>query len=277
MIGFFSILCIVLFCFLPSGIAGESPNDGPGTFDGLIEPYQVVKVGSPVVGVLDTVPVERGDLVKKGQVIARLKADVEQASLELAKVRAEMEAEVAGKRLEIEFSRREEQRIKTLFKQMAISEKQLDEVETKRILAEFRLSEALENRRLAQAELKRADAVLRRMTILSPVTGVVVERYMSSGEYIENQPVLHLAQIDPLHVETILPAKMWGKIKVGMSAVVRPEEPLVGTFAAKVTIVDRVIDAASATFGVRLEMPNPNNLPPGSRCTVTFANQPAGK
>jgi multidrug resistance efflux pump len=40
------------------------------------------------------------------------------------------------------------------------------------------------------------------MTIRSPVNGVVVERYLSPGEYIENQSVLKLAQIDPLNVES---------------------------------------------------------------------------
>jgi hypothetical protein len=44
-----------------------------------------------------------------------------------------------------------------------------------------------------------------------------------------------------------------------------------GTYIAKVIIVDRVIDAASGTFGVRLEIPNPEyQLPAGPKCRMIF-------
>jgi len=44
-----------------------------------------------------------------------------------------------------------------------------------------------------------------------------------------------------------------------------------GTYAATVTVVDRVLDAASGTFGVRLTLPNPDlQLPAGIRCKVRF-------
>jgi hypothetical protein len=39
-----------------------------------------------------------------------------------------------------------------------------------------------------------------------------------------------------------------------------------------VTVVDRVVDAASGTFGVRLELPNPDyKLPGGLKCDIRFA------
>jgi multidrug efflux pump subunit AcrA (membrane-fusion protein) len=52
---------------------------------------------------------------------------------------------------------------------------------------------------------------------------------------------------------------------------VTPETP--GTaFAARVSVVDRVIDAASGTFGVRLDLHNPNNvIPAGAKCKIRFA------
>ena len=43
------------------------------TLDCLIEPYVVVNIGSPVDGLLATVPVDRGDRVQQGQVLASLK------------------------------------------------------------------------------------------------------------------------------------------------------------------------------------------------------------
>ena len=52
---------------------------------------------------------------------------------------------------------------------------------------------------------------------------------------------------------------------------VRPEAPVNGVFDAVVTVVDQLFDPASGTFGVRLDMPNPDYiLPAGLRCTVRF-------
>jgi multidrug efflux pump subunit AcrA (membrane-fusion protein) len=56
-----------------------------------------------------------------------------------------------------------------------------------------------------------------------------------------------------------------------MTVPVRPEVPVGGTYPARVTVVDRVVDAASGTFGVRLQLPNPGyRLPAGLKCKTRF-------
>jgi hypothetical protein len=56
-----------------------------------------------------------------------------------------------------------------------------------------------------------------------------------------------------------------------MKAEVIPEEPIGGKHKARVVIVDRVLDAASGTFGIRLQLPNRKyKLPAGLRCQVIF-------
>ncbi len=86
--------------------------------------------------------------------------------------------------------------------------------------------------------------------------------------------MLRLAQLDPLSVEVILPASMFGRIKTGQLARIRPEAPMNAAYQAEVKIVDRVIDASSGTFGVRLELPNPDyKLPGGLKCSVKFMNK----
>lgn len=243
-------------------------------FDGLIEPRMVVNVGSGVFGIIDTVTVDRGDMVKTGQVVATLQSGVERATMELARTKAEMEATIKGKKEELEFAKRKQERIRDLYEKKALPFHEWDDVETKRVIAEFQLAEAIENKRLADMELKRATEVVRRMTIKSPVTGVVVERYLCPGEYIENKPIMKLAQIDPLYVEVIMPVKMMGSVKSGMKGMVKPEAPVGGMYTAKVIVVDRVVDAASGTFGVRLELPNPDyRLPPGLKCKVVFTDK----
>lgn len=243
----------------------------PLTIDGLIEPHRVINIGSGVPGVLATVEVDRGDLIIQGRVLATLQSGVETATMELARARTEMDAAVRIAEERVAFSRRQKERIDQLYSQKALPFNEMDQAQTDLRLAELNLQEAMENKRLASLEFARARAVVERLSITSPVHGVVVQRFLSPGEYVENQPILELAQIDPLNVEVILPADQLGRIALGMQARVRPEAAFEGALTARVTVVDRVVDAASGTFGVRLEMPNPRyRLPPGLKCTVTF-------
>ena len=78
-------------------------------------------------------------------------------------------------------------------------------------------------------------------------------------------------QIDPLNVEVIVPVELFGAVTNGMVGTVKLGVGMTGTYTARVKVVDRVIDAASGTFGVRLELPNPGNrIPAGIRCNVRF-------
>jgi hypothetical protein len=50
-----------------------------------------------------------------------------------------------------------------------------------------------------------------------------------------------------------------------------PERPVGGRYETAVKVVDRIVDAASGTFGVRLELPNrKQTIPSGVRCRVQF-------
>jgi len=262
----FFVLVVVMLVGFVGALAAE--------FDGVIEPYMVVKMGSGAYGILETVDVDRGDFVKKDQVLATIQSGVEKAAMEAARARAEMDASIKAKEASLEFYTRKKQMNEELYKRQVLPFSQMDEIETNRIITEKQLHEAIENKRLAELEFKRTAEVVNRMTIRSPINGIVVERLLSPGEYVENQSIMKLAQIDPLNVEVIIPVAHYASIKVGMRARVIPEAPVGGQYIAEVKIVDRVIDAASGTFGVRLELPNPNHrLPAGLKCKVIFSNK----
>ena len=214
---------------------------------------------------------ERGDFVKKGQALAQLNDDVERAALQAAKLRAEATAELRAAASNYEFAQKKRVRTDDLVRKNFVSVQASDQAFTEAQVAEMRLRQAREAQRLAQQELAQAQAHLSQRAIKSPLTGVVVERYLSEGERVEEKPVLKVATIDPLKVEVIVPAAYFSKIKQGMSATVKPELAEAEARSAKVVVVDRVIDAASNSFRVRLELPNPNNeLPPGVRCKIAF-------
>jgi multidrug efflux pump subunit AcrA (membrane-fusion protein) len=133
---------------------------------------------------------------------------------------------------------------------------------------------ALENQKLAELEVRRAEAVLQLHIIRSPFDGVVVDRLLDPGEFATTnikEPILKLAEIDPLNVEVVLPAALFGRVRRGDRAEVLPETST-RYFPAQVSIVDRVIDGASGTFGVRLDLRNRDGaIPAGARCRLRFA------
>jgi RND family efflux transporter MFP subunit len=237
----------------------------------VIKPYLEVAVGTAVEGVIQTVSVDRGDWVTKGQPIVMLESSVEEATVALAKAKAEAEATIKSTQAKVAFSTRKLERAMDLFKSNSIANHEVDEAQTEKILAEMAHLEAIENKRIAELEWHRATAARNLHTIHSPLTGVVVERLLSPGELARQTPILKLAQVNPLRVEVFAPLSWLGKLKPGMRGEVRPEGSGQTTYMAKITVVNRVVDSASGTFGVRLEMPNPNNaLPAGLACTVDF-------
>ena len=241
----------------------------------VITPYDEISIGTPVEGLIQTVPVDRGDWVKKGQVILTLESSLEEATVALAKSKAEAEAALKSSQLKMGFTSRKLERAQELFKTNSIAQHEVDEAHTEKALAETAYREASEHKRQAELELNRAAAALQLHTIRSPINGVVVDRLLSPGELARQTPVMKLAQIDPLRVEVFAPLSLLGKLKTGMRADVRPEGKGQPVHQARVMVVNKVVDSASGTFGVRLEMPNPNNaISAGLACTVEFHHSP---
>ena len=242
------------------------------SFDCVVDPSLTLKLGSPVPGLLDEVDVERGARVTRGQIVARLESAVEPETVALNEAKAKSSAEIAGKEAIVEQKRGVYSRKKSL---QANNYASVQDIETGR--AEFEVAEqdltvARVNQRLAELELQRSKALLEQRVIRSPIDGIVVKRTLGPGEYVHQEGnILTVARIDPLNVEAFLPVKYYGQVKPGDIASVRLEDPLGGDRQASVKVVDQVFDAASGTFGVRLELANPELIvPAGVRCQVVF-------
>jgi RND family efflux transporter MFP subunit len=271
---------LALWClFLSASLlpkADADPTAGvrsaPMEFECVIEPQQVVKLASPVVGVIAQLDVDRGDLVHQGQVVGKLEDGVETATLALARARATNEFPVKSAEARLQYLRRKHERASELHTKAIGSLATLEEAQAEAKVADQQLNEARLAREIARLEVAHAEEVVKQRTLRSPINGVVVERLLVPGEYRNEQsPVLTLAQIDPLRVEVFVPTAYYGQIRNDSKAEIFPENPVGGIYSATVEVVDRVLDAASSTFGVRLSLPNPDlRLPAGIRCKVRF-------
>lgn len=252
----------------PGGVTEESH---PLPVDCVINPYRTIEMSSAVPGVLENVRVVHSQFVERGQVVAELEAGVERATVALAERRTAIRADTEVGLINLEFDERERQRMDSLYQKKAITFRHKDDADREARLSALRLEQARDLEDIRELELVRARAQLKQKIVRSTIDGFVSQVYREAGEYVEDQPILQVVQIDPLLVEAIVPMTLFGRIQAGMEAEVAPEIGAGRIYPARVTVVDRIGDAASGTFGVRLELPNPDyQLPAGIKCGVRF-------
>lgn len=268
-----SLISVAVFV-MPLWLATEASAQDDGGYDCLIEPRTVAKIGSSGEGVIQTITVNRGDEVKRGDVLAVLESTLEKAEVELARLRANNDVKVDSSKARLAFEQEKLERTEELHTKGVVPRAILEEAKTSRMLARIEVRSAEVDMKLARLSLSQAQVALDRRTIHSPVNGIVAERTMSPGEYAYDQsPLMTIAEMDPLNVEVYVPIEHYESITLGMAAQVFPDQPVGGSYAATVSVVDKVFDAASGTFGVRLELANPDyELPAGLQCRVRFDN-----
>jgi RND family efflux transporter MFP subunit len=210
----------------------------------MIEPSMRVDVSSAVPGVIDKLNLQVGDKVKEGTMLFSLRSGVEAASVEMSKVR-------------VEFAKRQMERNDEMFKDNLISSHERDEFET-----EYQL---------ALREQKYAEEVHALRTITSSINGVIIDRYKDPGEFVEDAPVLSLANIDILKIELVLSYESFGTIAKDSVLTIYPESPINGSYQASIRVIDPIIDAASGTYRIRAALMNTNRkIPAGIKCRAAL-------
>ena len=267
---------VVLLC--ASGVAAGAQAGAAASdeVDCIVEPFLQSRLSPSVEGVVQAVLVDRGDRVVKGQVLAELETDVEAANLALASARAKNDAPVISAQTRYEYLKRKRDRLQQI--RGVVAEASVDEAISDARVGEHQAKDLEYGKFLAELEAERAARLLEQRRVRSPIAGIVTERNLAPGEYRHVQAhVLTVAQLDPLKVEAFLPIRFFGRVKLGDKLTVRPEAPISGSYEATVTVVDRVFDAGSGTFGLRLELPNADYaLPAGLKCRLQVPDRSAG-
>ncbi|MCW8965023.1 MAG: efflux RND transporter periplasmic adaptor subunit [Gammaproteobacteria bacterium] len=263
-----AVLLSVLLC-------GQVQAEDFPLMDCVITPSATAEVSTPVTGVIETMNVVRSDYVTSGQIIAQLDAHVERATVELAEYRSTITSPIHQARIKQKFEQKDRKRAADLYLSKAASEHD-DEVKQRDAeLSRWKLQDAYDQLRQRELELTRAVKNLEQKTIRSPIDGYVVQRYKNPGEYVEDQPLVRVATLDPLHIEAIVPMSFFGQIEGGLAAYIYPETAAEDEqFIAHVDIVDAMGDAASGTFGARLKLANPDSrIPAGQKCNIRFLDR----
>jgi membrane fusion protein (multidrug efflux system) len=256
-------------CFL---VAGLVPAYAQETFDCLIDPSLVVEVGSAETGIIEEILVSRGDVVQQGQPIAHLESAAEEASLAYTRARADDTTAIEIAQARVVLLAVALERAETLASTNVLAAAALDERRAEYEEAVLGVRQVEFERNLALLDQSRVEAQLARRIVRSPVDGLVVTAMVGPGEYAFSEaPVVQIAQISPLHVEVFLPTEYYPDMQLGDFANILPAEPIGGSYRAEIVVIDKVFDAASDTFGMRLRLANDDqSIPAGIDCRVSF-------
>jgi cobalt-zinc-cadmium efflux system membrane fusion protein len=237
----------------------------------LILPDKVADLGSPVIGVVESVAVDRGDLVRKGQVLATLRAEVERANTSVVRSRADSEADLRGATAGRDLAQQRLDRARSLATQNFVSAQAVEQAESEFRIAHERMAQARDQLGTSAREVSSARAQLAQRVLRSPFDGVITERYVNPGERVEDKPLLKLAMIQQLRVELVASTTLFGTLRVGQELSVQPDLAGAPARRARIAQIDRVLEPASNTFRLRLELPNADHgLPAGLRCKAAL-------
>lgn len=262
---------------------------------GKIEPIRKVEIKSKASGIIKTLNVEVGSLVKEGDILTELDKDNlrarvreaqaallgEQANLQAAKAQYEKN-EIEARGPDLPFLEKKFTRSQELFKANLISRDALDEAENNLNIASNKQQAALANlavmkAQIAQAEarveqakavLERAQEELQNSTIRSPIDGMVLTRDVEIGGAVSSilqlgsaaTLVMTLGDISEVYVQGRVDESDIGKVAVGQPARIVVESFRDKKFAGEVTKIAPIgIEENNVTtFEVHVSVQNYN-------------------
>lgn len=222
---------------------------------GKIYPEDEVKVSPDISGVITDLTVQEGDTVKKGQLLARIDADVyniqrsqaasgvAQSQAQVSSVQAQVsnaQAALAALDAQMEQAQKSYDRNKKLFDDKVISRSEMDAAETSLKAAKANYNAAVQgirstqanvqsakaNVQTAQASLQRANKDLSRTAIVAPRDGVVSLLNVKKGESVSGNSftvgteILRIADMSKIEVRVDVGENDIPKVKLGDSAIV---------------------------------------------------------
>jgi membrane fusion protein (multidrug efflux system) len=252
---------------------------------GSIEAAEDVLIAAETAGLVKKILFEEGMPVGKGKVLlqlddemARLEQNLAEKRLQRLKaglIRAEAEVrrqEALAKNAESTYERK-----KSLLDQGATTQAVYQDA-----LAEFAAAEAgfdeakaalEESRRMIQeseASLKIAEERVKDCTILAPINGILGERFVGPGDYVDVAGgLVRLVAVDPLKVNFTVPERYRANLRLEQEVLLSVEAYPEDTFRGKVVFISPSLDLQTRSVLVKAEVVNSGEkLRPGFFCHV---------
>jgi RND family efflux transporter MFP subunit len=265
--------------------------------NGTLDAYDRATAGTKVAGRVQSLAVDLGSPVRRGQLLARIdptdygiRLQQSEAGLAQARVRLGLPAEggsdavdpsdtppVREARAVLEEARASRERYSALLRDGVISKADFDQVQAQARVAESRYQDALEEirNRQAVATQRRADVALARQqladtAIYAAFDGVVAQRLASPGEFLAaGAPVVEIVKVNPLRFRADVPERDAASIRIGQQ-VQLSVDGAAGEFTGRVTRISPTITERTRVLQMEADIPNDGALRAGSFARATI-------
>jgi RND family efflux transporter MFP subunit len=248
---------------------------------GYLESRRQAKIGARGVGRIETLNVEEGTRVKKGEVLAVLEHADMQAALAAARAMLRRaQTEVTEHEVEIARSKKEFERSERLRPSKALTETEHDTARFDYEAAVAKLESLKAAVSLAEARVRESEQTNENMFVKAPFDGTVISKDAELGESIlpgglgegsGRGSVVTIADLDHLEVDCDVKEDYISRVVIGQPAEVSVDAVPDRRYAGKVRKIIPMGDRARATIKVKVEiLDSDERLFPEMSSTVYF-------
>jgi RND family efflux transporter MFP subunit len=245
------------------------------TIPGDLTPYQGVNIHAKVSGFVESLPVDRGSWVKRGQLLGRLSAP------ELRAQRAEAEAKVQAVRAQQAEAQAKMVAAQSTYDRLRAASVTPGVVAGNDVEVAARTFEALQAQvealknsgAAAEAALKAVTELEAYLEITAPFDGVITERSVHPGSLVSQSSgaMLRIEQISRLRLTVPVPEIYVGAIMKGTTVVFRVSAFPDSTFHGVIARPAHSLDMKTRSMQVELDVMNPKlRLAPGMFAEVQW-------
>ncbi|MFG0295127.1 MAG: efflux RND transporter periplasmic adaptor subunit [Maioricimonas sp. JB045] len=240
---------------------------------GSLDAGMRVEIRSRVDGYIKQIPFDVGDRVEVGEDVVVLDDSSQQELISRAAASLRVaEAQLQAQQTELTFAERNAERQRMLMQSGAGTTSQLDAAESAVQIAAAKVE--LERARVAEAQsnLDQMRLELADLRLNSPVPGVVAERLVEAGDLAKpDVPLLQIVNLDMVKTVVHVVERDFGKIRVGLPAVIAVDAYPEETFYGQVTRIAPVLDPETRTAAVQIDIENEDmRLKPGMHARVSL-------
>jgi HlyD family secretion protein len=233
-----------------------------------------VSVVPRAAGRLQDISVRLGDRVGRGQRIAKIEdfelqeqVKQQEAALEVSR------ATIRQRQADLQLAETNAERSRSLFARQLLPKQTLDDTEARYQAAVAQLDLARAQNTQSTARLEELRINLDNTVVVSPVNGFVARRAVDPGAFVsQNTPVVDVVDIGRVRLVANVVEKDLSQLRAGDDTRVEVDAFPDDTFTGRIARVAPVLDPATRTASIEIEIPNPGfQLKPGmyARVTVT--------
>ena len=273
------IFAIILFALL---VAACSKTEDQFVYNGRID-TDVIRLVAKSAGTIDTLTVQEGDPVKKGQLLVkinddRLKLQLRQQQAQLNEIQTNFQILSSKERQlqsQLKFTKQTLDKTLAMLKQEAATQQQVDQLQTQVDVLHAQLDEVRTNKKIIASKLEQLQAAiditrlnLKDARVTAPIDGLVINRFVDLHESAApGSPLLEVADLNTLKATIYVPLTRLNQIKLGDPATIKVDG-LDKTFKGKIVWIASEAEftpktilteetRTSLVYAVKIEVPNP--------------------